>query len=291
MPRGWGLTRLRVLAFALAACALPAGFSLCALPARAETGLVMPGFSTGAAVQSYLRLSNSDGIAHAVTVMLHSAASGEMLGVWTSPPVPISGTYEASLAEMIAGSDPPIAPERLPRSLVLVIAGLSGHVQHAARTDASGAWSNLSSCGIAMMADPLSIPYVSGPAREDIAGFMRVTNGTDAPRSLRIFLNDNTGAVSSWDSPVIPATGASVFSMADITAQASPPVALTARLLMVMGDSAPFGVALSYMEGIKGSATFADFSAACMVAIPAPQPVGVGVGGMPDMTGMPGHPE
>ncbi len=288
MPQGWGrgLTGLKVLGLALAAfAASPAG--------AAETGLVMPGFSTGAAVQSYLRFSNSDGLAHNVTVMLHSAVTGEMLGAWTSPPVPIGGTYEASLAEMIAGSDPPIPAERLPRSLVLVISGLTGHVQHAARTEASGAWSNLSSCGMAMMADPLSLPYVSGPARDDISGFVRVTNGTDAPRSLRIYLNDNAGAVSAWDSPVIAATAASVFSMAEVMAQASPPVAATARSLMVMADAAPFGIALSYMEGIKGSGTFADFSAACMLAIPAPPPVGVGAGtgGMPDMTGMPGHPE
>ncbi len=288
MPQGRGRdsSLLKIVALALAAFA--------ALPAEAsETGLVMPGFSTGAAVQSYLRLSNSDGAAHDVSVMLHNAATGEMLGVWTSPPVAVGGTYEASLAEIIAGSDPPISTERLPRALVLVISGLSGHVQHAARTEASGAWSNLSSCGMAMMADPLSLSYVSGPAREDLSGFVRVTNGTDAPRSLRIYLNDNAGSVSTWDSPVIPATGASVFAMADITAQASPPVAATARSLMVMADSAPFGIALSYMEGIKGSGTFADFSAACMVAIPAAvRPIPVepdgGNGGMP---GMPGHPE
>ena len=283
MLRGRGRGFTKVAALALAASAASA--------AAAETGLVMPGFSTGAAVQSTLRLSNSDGIAHAVTVMLHSAASGEMLGAWTSPPVFVGGTYEASLAEIVAGADPAIPAERLPRSLVLVISGLTGHVQHAARTDASNAWTNLSSCGMAMMADPLSLPFVSGPAREDISGFVRITNGTDAPRSLRIYLNDNAGAVSTWESPVIAATGASVFSMADIAAQASPPIAATARSLMVMGDAAPFGVALSYMEGIKGSGTFADFSAACMVAIPAPQPAGVGVETPPDMNGMPGHPE
>lgn len=285
--RGRGLTGLKVLLGLALTAVMPPPVS------AAETGLVMPGFSTGSAVQSYLRLSNSDGAPHTATVMLHSALSGEMLGVWTSPPVPISGTYEASLAEMIAGSDPPIPAERLPRSLVVVISGLTGHVQHAARTEASGAWSNLSSCGMAMMADPLSLPYVSGPARDDISGFVRVTNGTDAPRSLRIYLTDNAGAVSTWNSPVIAATAATVFPMADVMTQASPPVVATARSLMVMADAAPFGIALSYMEGIKGSGTFADFSAACMLAVPAPQPVGVGVGtgGMPDMTGMPGHPE
>lgn len=83
--RGRGLARLKVLGLALAV-----SLALGGLPAHAaETGLVMPGFSTGAAVQSYLRLSNSDGIAHNVTVMLHSAATGEMLGTWTSPPVPV----------------------------------------------------------------------------------------------------------------------------------------------------------------------------------------------------------
>ena len=47
------------------------------------------------------------------------------------------------------------------------------------------------------------------------------------------------------------------------------------------------------MEGLAGSSTFDDFSAACMVAIPSavtPMPVdiGGGNGGMPGMPGMPG---
>lgn len=105
-------------------CALAAAAMLAPLPALAEEGgLILPGFSTGAAVQSYLRLFNSDGAPHSPVVMLHSAATGEMLGAWTGPSIPTGGTYEASLAAMIAGSDPPITPERLPRSLVLRVSG------------------------------------------------------------------------------------------------------------------------------------------------------------------------
>ena len=267
--------------------------ALLPLPVLAqEGGLIVPGFATGPAVQSYLRLSNSDGAPHSPVVMLHSASTGEMLGAWTGPSIPAGGTYEAALAEMIAGSDPPISAERLPRSLVLSISGLTGHVQHAARTDASGAWSNVTTCGMAMMADPLSLPYVSGPARQDLAGFVRITNGTTTPRSLRLFFNDNSGAISSWDSPVVSATGAVVVAMADIVAQAVPPIAPTVRSGMIMGDMAPYGISLSYIEGLAGSGTFDDFSAACMMAIPAaapPMPVEPdgGIGGMP---GMPGHP-
>lgn len=275
-------------------CALAAAAMLAPLPALAEEGgLILPGFSTGAAVQSYLRLFNSDGAPHSPVVMLHSAATGEMLGAWTGPSIPTGGTYEASLAVMIAGSDPPITPERLPRSLVLRVSGLSGHVQHAARADASGAWSNVTTCGMAMMEDPLSLPYVSGPARQDLTGFVRITNGTSQPRSSRVFFNDNAGVVSTWDSPVVSATGAVVVSMADIVLRPVPAIAPTARSGMIMADMAPYGISLSYMEGLRGSGTFDDFSAACMVAIPAaapPIPVepGGGIGGMP---GMPGHPE
>jgi hypothetical protein len=262
-------------------------------PAQADgDALIIPGFNTGTAVQSYLRLSNSDGAAHSASAMLHNALTGEMLGAWTSPVIPPGGTFEASLADIIAYADPPLDPAVLPRSLVLAFSGLTGHVQHAARTEASGAWSNVTTCGMAMMADPLSLPYVSGPGRPDLAGFVRITNGTSEPRALRLFLNDNSGAVSIWDSPLVPATGAAIVPMADIAVQAIPPVAATARSLMVMGDSAPYGISLSYMEGIAGSGTFDDFSAACMMAILAvapPMPVdsGGGIGGMPGMTGHP----
>jgi hypothetical protein len=279
---GLGSLRLGLLTAAI--------LTLAQTPASADgDALIMPGFSTGPAVQSYLRISNSDGAPHSVVVMLHNALTGEMLGTWTGPPVPAGGTFEAALADMVAGSDPPIDPERLPRSLVLGISGLSGHVQHAARTDTSGAWSNVTTCGMAMMADPLSLPYVSGPARTDLAGFIRITNGTNETRSLRMFLNDSSGAVSTWESPSIPASGAAIVAMSDIAAQAVPPIAPTVSSLMVMGDAAPFGISLSYMEGLAGSGTFDDFSAACMIAISAavaPMPVdtGGGIGGMPGMT-------
>ena len=60
-------------------CPLAAAVAaLLPLPVLGETGgLIVPGFSTGPAVQSYLRLSNSDGAPHSPVVMLHSAATGE----------------------------------------------------------------------------------------------------------------------------------------------------------------------------------------------------------------------
>ena len=262
-------------------------------PVLADEALVIPGFSPGSAVQSYLRFSNSDGASHSVAVTLHSAVTGEILGGWTSPVIPPGGTLEVSLADVVAGSDPQLDPASLPRSLVLGISGLNGHVQHAARTDASGAWSNVTTCGMAMMADPLSLPYVSGPGRADLAGFVRITNGTSLARSLRLTFNDSNGAVSTWVSPLVPGTGAVVTSMAAIAAQATPPIAPTVKSLMVMADAAPLGISLSYMEGLAGSGTFDDFSAACMTSIysaPIPVEPNGGNGGMAAMPDMGSHP-
>ena len=53
-------------------------------------------------------------------------------------------------------------------------------------------------------------------------------------------------------------------AVAAIAPFASPPIEPTARSLSVIGDYAPFGMTLSYSEGLAGSPSQDDFSAACM---------------------------
>lgn len=254
--------RLTPLALIAAAFAFPA--------AAQESALLISGVSTGGAIQSYLRFSNSDGVAHAVSVMLHRPITGEMLTMWSSPSIPAGGTYEVPIAAVLAGGDPPLPAGALPTNLVVAISGLVGHVQHATWTASGSAWNNVTACGMAFMADPLSLPYVSGPARSTLAGFVRITNATPTPRSMRLTFSDNSGAHYIWESPVVPTMGAATVSMTEIGRQATPPIPETVNAMTATADSAPFGFALSYLEGAAGGDTFDDFSAGCMLAIPAP---------------------
>jgi hypothetical protein len=236
--------------------------------ARADD-LVIPGFSTGTAVQSYLRLSNSNGAAATVRIRLHDAASGVAIGTWLSPSIPAGGTFETWAQAMLAASDPPPNMGAVPPVLVLSISGLSGHVQHATWTPDTGTWAHVSTCGMVLMADPLSLPFVSGPAR-GLAGLVRLTNATGQARSLRVTFHDSTGASFLWQSPTVPSYGSVTTPMSAIAAQTTPPIPASAVSLMAMADAAPQGVALSYSEGLAGGTTFDDFSAACMTSIAAP---------------------
>lgn len=242
---------------------------LAAPAAQAQSELVIPGFSTGVSVQSYLRLSNSDGAPATVRVRLHDAASGVAIGTWLSPQIPAGGTYETWAQAMIAQSDPPLTGRAIPPVLVLSISGLSGHVQHATWTPESGTWAHVSTCGMVMMADPLSLPFVSGPAR-GVTGVVRLTNATPETRSLRVTFHDSTGAAFIWQSPAVPNYGSITKTMGEIAAAATPPIPASALSLMAMADAAPQGVALSYSEGVAGGPTFDDFSAACMSSIVLP---------------------
>lgn len=246
--------------------------------AQAESALVMPGFASAGAVQSYVRFSNSDGITHSASVMLHRPNSGEMLASWATPPIPAGGTFQIPFSEILRNADPPLSSANLPASFVIAVSGMVGHVQHATWTASSGAWSNMSTCGMALMADPLSIPYVSGPGQPSITGLVRVTNATAGQRAVRLTFSDNLHREYVWDSPAVPAMGSISVLLADIALQSRPPIGPDVVSLMAMSDSQPFGVALSYSEGASSGSTFDDFSAACMLAIASPVTHDMGAG-------------
>ncbi|MGE4064246.1 MAG: hypothetical protein AB7E79_12840 [Rhodospirillaceae bacterium] len=258
---------------------------LIASAAHAENDLVIPGFSTGLAVQSYLRLSNSDGKAATVRVRMHDAVTGVAIGTWLSPTLPPGGTFETWSQAMIEQSDPPLTGRAIPPVLVLSIAGLIGHVQHASWTPDSGHWAHVSTCGMVLMADPLSLPFVSAPSR-GLTGIVRLTNATAETRSLRVTFHDSAGTSFVWQSPQVPSYGAVTRTMSEIAAETSPPITADVISMMAMADPAPAGVALSYSEGLPGSTNFDDFSAGCMSTIAAP----VNPDDPPRPTPMPGMP-
>lgn len=257
-------------------------------PALAGNDLVIPGFNTGVAVQSYLRISNSDGAPAQVSVRMHDAATGIAIGTWTSPVLPSGGTMETWAQQMLEGADPKPDMARLPPVLVLSISGMAGHIQHATWTPASGTWSHVSTCGMVLMADPLSLPFVIGPARGGLTGVVRVSNATGETRSLRVTFHDNANTPFVWQSPQIPSYGSVAVTMDAIARETTPPIPATVASLMAMADAAPAGVALSYSEGLSGGSTFDDFSAGCMSAIAAP--VNPGTPTTPTNPSMPGMP-
>jgi hypothetical protein len=132
-----------------------------------------------------------------------------------------------------------------------------------------------------LMADPLSLPYVSGPGRTDVGGQIRVTNASAAPASVTLTFKDNTGRSWSWTSPQVAAFGAVTRNTGEIFAAGG--VAADVRSLSVVSSAAPAGLALSYTEGLIGVPVQADFSAACMLTSAAATPGP----GMPGMTPAP----
>lgn len=238
--------------------------------AQAGDDLVISGVRTDLTVQSYIRLSNNEGAASTVRIRLHDAASGAAIATWTSPLLPGGGTYETWAWAMLAAADPPVNYATLPPTLVLSISGFLGHVQHAHWTPDTRTWAHVSSCGMVLMADPLSLPFVVGPGRAGLAGLVRVTNATAATRSLRVTFHDNDGAAYVWQSPEVTSYGAVATLMSTIAKETTPPIPAHVVSLMAMADAAPSGVALSYSEGLEDSTNFDDFSAACMSVTAAP---------------------
>lgn len=259
--------------------------------------VVMPGVSLVSQVQSFLRFSNGDSRSGEATVELRDPATGEGIVAWVSPAISGGGTLEVAVADILKAGTPIHQFARLPATVVAEVeADFIGHVQHVTLTAGSGALNNVSTCGMVLMADALSLPYVSGPGRDDVVGQLRVTNATATARSLTVIFLDNAGHASVWTSPTVAPMGSFTRAIANIAPQAAPPIEPKARSLSVIADYAPHGLTLSYSEGLVTATSQDDFSAACMLtsaalgpdhdapgqtAVPAtPPPMG---GGMCDM--------
>ena len=237
-----------------------------AISERDLLAVVMPGVSLVDQVQSFIRISNGDSRSGSATVELRDPATGEGIVAWVSPQIPGGGTHEVAVSDILNTGTAIHQFARLPASVVAEInADFIGHVQHIMLTPTSGALSNVSTCGMVLMADALSQPYVSGPGREDVVGQIRITNATASARPLTIIFLDNAGHASVWTSPAIAPMGSFTRAVAAIAPFASPPIEPTARSLSVIADYAPHGITLSYSEGLTGSPSQDDFSAACML--------------------------
>ena len=282
LPR---ILRMRMLSTPFIGLVWILGYALAApIPASAQeaplvvttsnlASVVLPGVSSGTTVASYLRFSNGDSTAQIATVHLRDPDSGLILFAWTTPSIPPGGTLETAVVDMIARGTPGVLTGAIPPTLVAEVVGaFVGRVQHVTLAANTGALSHVSTCGMVLIADPMSLPYVSGPGRQDVSGLLRVMNGTASYVSVRLTFRDNTGQSSVWSSPGISPMGSYVRAVKDIALAATPPISGQANSLSVVADPAPLGIALSYSEGLVGTAGFDDFSAACMLtpAVSAP---------------------
>ncbi len=237
-----------------------------AISDRDLLAVVMPGVSVVDQVRSFIRISNGDSRSGSASVELRDPATGEGIVAWASPQIPGGGTLEVPVTNILATGTTIHQFARLPTTVVAEInADFIGHVQHITLTPATGALSNVSTCGMVLMADALSLPYVSGPGRDDVVGQVRITNATATARPLTIIFMDNAGHASVWTSPAVAPMGSVTRAVANIAPFASPPIDPTARSLSVIGDYAPQGITLSYSEGLPGAPSQDDFSAACML--------------------------
>jgi hypothetical protein len=227
------------------------------------TAVVMPGVNPTSVVPSYLRFSNTDSMPATATVLLRDGATGAVLATWTTPPLPSGGTLEQRVSDLLPAL-PIGAGTAAVGTLVAEVQGhFIGHVQHVVFSPSTGALLNASNCGMVLMADPLSLPYVSGPGRTEVGGQIRITNASATSAAVTLTFKDNTGRNWSWTSPQVAAFGAVTRNTAEIFAAAG--VAADVRSVSVVSSAAPAGVALSYTEGLIGTPVQADFSAACML--------------------------
>jgi hypothetical protein len=57
-----------------------------------------------------LRIINEGTQARSIELALHSAATGEVLGTWTSPEVAGHGAFEISISNLSAAATAPVGP-------------------------------------------------------------------------------------------------------------------------------------------------------------------------------------
>jgi hypothetical protein len=103
---------------------------------------IQPGIAQGLTYQSFLRIVNSSATAGAATVVLRNNDTGVVLGTYTSPSIPGSGSVQVSAGNLESGAG--ITPSASVLYQATISGAFNGYVQHVVFNANSGAFSDLS---------------------------------------------------------------------------------------------------------------------------------------------------
>lgn len=210
-----------------------------------------------------LRVTNRGPRAGTATVTFASAATGAVIGAWTSPAIPVFASIQSSIASIAATIAPALTSAQLAAPMNISVATTFAPATQLLSVNATtGGVANLSACGGALFEDIYLLGYVEGPGAAGPAAAVRLFNLSSRTLSAHLTMyNASSGAVlGTWNSQDIPSGGSLTTSVAAIAAAATPTIPATTTAVTVLATPTR-GLRLEHVVVANGM--LADLTSAC----------------------------
>lgn len=179
--------------------------------------------SAQAASKSFLRFYNSGTAAGTATVNLYDYSTGRSLGLWTSPSVAAGAEQQVFIGDI--ESVIPAETTKPSYYSASIEAKFPGNVQHVLWQSVKGTLTNLSTCAVAVTADPMKLAGVHSSLLNGSYPSQIVINNTgvtsvNGPK-LGIYDARDGTRLGSYDVPNVPPNGSVPVSIALLETQAN----------------------------------------------------------------------
>ena len=179
--------------------------------------------STQTASKSFLRFYNSGTAAGTATVNLYNYITGRSLGLWTSPSVPAGAEQQVFIGDIESAIPADTAkPSYYSASIE---SKFPGNVQHVLWQSVKGTLTNLSTCAVAVTADPMKLAGVHSSLLNASYPSSVVINNTGVTAvngpTLSVYDARDGTKLGSYPVPNVPPNGSVVVPISGIEAQAN----------------------------------------------------------------------
>ncbi len=172
--------------------------------------------------RSFLRFYNSSAAAGTATVSLYDSSTGKSLGQWTSPSVPAGSEQQFYIGDIESAIPADVnKPDYYSTSIE---AKFSGSVQHVLWRSSNATLTNLSTCAVAVTAEPLTLAGVHSSLLNGAYPSQVVINNTGVTSvngpSLGVYDARDGTKLGSYPIPNIQPNSSTVVPVTVIEAQA-----------------------------------------------------------------------
>ncbi|MDX2221675.1 MAG: PQQ-dependent sugar dehydrogenase [Rhodospirillaceae bacterium] len=172
---------------------------------------------------SFIRLHNASAAAGTVNLLIRNAATGQLLGSWTSPSIAPNASRQFEVAQIAAAASPPATGASM--FTIDLRPQFEGSAQHVVWNAGAGMLENLTRCDTAPSPDLTTLINVHSTRLSTYPSAVRIYNAGTTAGAARLALHDAAtggGELSAWQSPVVEPGAMIEVPMATIEAGASP---------------------------------------------------------------------
>jgi subtilisin family serine protease len=173
--------------------------------------------------QAFLRFQNDSSQAGNVTVSLRDAATGQVVGTWTSPNIAPKASLQFDIAKLetearAAVSNTPVVSAARPFFNIEVESTVPGYMQHIVWARGAGVLTNLSACADGLSNDTRTLLNVHSRQVDGYPSRIRIANtgAASEPAVLTFFNAANGKLLGSYTTAAIPPNGSLEIAVARI---------------------------------------------------------------------------